>query len=229
MAAGQSIGTVGGAIAGSFFGAPELGAAIGGAIGGGIDSKIASNKASKLSNDLKAEDSNITKFLSEINRDKLAYKTGSMSSFYADTIKEAGANAAQGALGLSGGETGAALAATEGVSKGVSKGVNEMLASLEKEKQFSTSLSATLVNGIAQRKLELGLSKYSQAMAEKAQNETNMNNAVTSLVGTADYENVGGTSSDKFSKISQWFNSLKTTQGSAVPVGSYGLDFDTLG
>lgn len=227
MALGQTLGTVLGAVGGAAIGNPMLGAGLGGSIGGAIDNKVASNKSDKLAADLKSEDSNITKFLSEINRDRLAYKTGSMSSFYADTIKEAGANAAEGALGLSGGETGAALAATEGVSKGVGKGVNEMLAGLEKENQFKTNLSATLTNGIAQRKLELGLAKYSQLMADKAQNETNLNNSVTALVGTADYENVGGTPSARFGKISDWLN--KTSKGTDVPVGAYGLDYNTLG
>ena len=227
MALGQTIGTVLGGLGGAAIGNPMLGAGVGGSIGGTIDSVAAGKKSDKLSADLKAEDSNITKFLSEINRDKLAYKTGSMSSFYADTIKEAGANAAQGALEISGGETGAALAATEGVSKGVSKGVNEMLAGLEKENQFKTNLAATLTNGIAQRKLELGLAKYSQAMADKAQNETNLNNSVTALIGTADYENVGGTPSARFAKISDWLN--KISKGAVVPDVVSDSNFDLFG
>lgn len=194
MPVGQTIGTVIGAGAGSLFGAPMVGAGIGGSIGGLFDTNSANKKSKAAEENILQSDPNVTKFLKNIHDRNLSYKTGSGSSFYTDEAKKAGASAVQGALNLSGGNTGAAVSAVTGVGKGASRSVNEILANLEKENQFGTSLEANLINNIAQRKLEVNLAKYSQAQAEKAQAETDRNNMVTSLIGTADY---GTTNSEK--------------------------------
>ena len=90
MALGQTIGTVLGGLGGAAIGNPMLGAGVGGSIGGAIDSVAAGKKSDKLSADLKAEDSNITKFLSEINRDKLAYKTVIRKSYRFESCPDYG-------------------------------------------------------------------------------------------------------------------------------------------
>ncbi len=203
----QTLGTLFGAAAGSFIGAPQIGAGIGGSIGGMIDTNKANKDAQKAEDNLSETDNNVTKFLKEIHDRNLSYKTGSGASFYTDEAKEAGASAVAGVIGLSGGNTGAALGAAEGVGKGVSRSVNEILANLEKQNQFGTTLEASLIQGVAQRKLEMNLAKYAQTKADQAQKETDKNNMVTSLVGLTDYDNLA-TNSEKSDSITKMIEGL---------------------
>lgn len=179
----QTLGTVLGAGAGALVGNPMIGAGIGGSIGASLDSNKAKKTAATKAGEISPVDSNVVKFLHEINNQRLSYKTGTGASFYIDEAKEAGASAVQGALQLSGGNTGAALSTISGVSRGTSKGINSILAELERNNQFNTTLVSSMVKDISQRSLEVNLAKYAQANAEAAQKETNKNSIINSLVG----------------------------------------------
>ena len=102
------------------------------------------------------EDSEQRLFFSGLERKRLGYMTGSASSNIKDSIAQALASSSNSAVtsGVGGGSDILSIIKTQ---QGVAKGLNEALAVQEREGTNLAVLSESILDKMAQRKLDLGM------------------------------------------------------------------------
>jgi hypothetical protein len=130
-------------------------------------------------------------FLAEMNQKRRALNTG--SEFAADMgyLKQAAAGTNQAIVQAGGGDVAGTMQALLGSQANVGRSMNQVLARADEQQKFYNTFTSDLTNKIAQRRMEIALSKSLQKRAEWAQGAqdsyANISNAAARGMGVSDW------------------------------------------
>jgi len=130
-------------------------------------------------------------FLAEMNQKRRALNTG--SEFAADMgyLKQAAAGTNQAIVQAGGGDVAGTMQALLGSQANVGRSMNQVLARADEQQKFYNTFTSDLTNKIAQRRMEIALSKSLQERAEWAQGAqdsyANISNAAARGMGVSDW------------------------------------------
>lgn len=193
-------GSILGGIAGASVGGP-VGAVAGSAIGSGVEQLITSRKNKTAADNLAPPlyDPSQQALLSELNQKRKALGTGAESQTGVDMVRGNQVAANDAITHNTGGDVGSTISGILGAENSANKGIGQVYAGDQANEKFYTQAHMTLLNKIADRKMQLQLASQGQNRAEWAQNQQNgMSNM---QAGVAEGSGKGGLFDNILSKL----------------------------
>lgn len=133
-----------------------------------------------------AEDPELRRFLNEIDRRRRTFETGAAFQAGSRALRTQQAATQQGILKAGGGDIGASISGLARSQRGTQSAFNELVGRAEARQDQMTQLFGSVLNRIAQRRLELGLLAQSKAEAQaassKRQGQANILQSLTRLL-----------------------------------------------
>lgn len=193
-------GSVGGAAAGGALSGAASGASMGmaagpygaiaGAIIGGVAGGISKGHKAKKRKDAEgmmppAEDPEVRSYLNDVGRQKRSFRTGTAFQESLRELNDSQAIANEGMIKAGGGASGATISGLAKTQRTTGTIYNQILSKGMEEDNVLEQLYSGILGNISQRKLELGLLKYSQVMTETtdAQRKGNANSSAGGAMG----------------------------------------------
>ena len=162
----------------------------------GIIQGLKARKAKKAADALMPPASDPTQlaFLAEMNQKRRSLNTGSAFAANMGYLKQAAAGTNQAIVQAGGGDVAGTMQALLGSQANIARGMNQVLGQADEQQKFYNTFASDLTNKIAQRRMELALSKSLQKRAEWAQYSqdayANLTNAAARGMGVSDWADI---------------------------------------
>jgi len=135
----------------------------------------------KNKNNLPLTDPAQVDYLAALKRKQRALDTGTMYQPQQDLIRGAGAKAQSNLLKLTGGDIGASVAGVNAVNRSTGRNLNELFGEMGLEGLKMNDMVGSLIDKIAQRKLEIQAYQKGQQMVSSAQTKQDLMQSAMAL------------------------------------------------